>query len=95
MELTVKSRRRAPAFIVVVALACVVYALVSADRIDQAPSRYLFTWVGDEGREDSDFLAVVDLARQGDRYGTIVATAPVGEKGLWPRGDALRNGFSE
>ena len=60
------------------------YAFSSADQTDQAPSRYLFTWVGDEGREDSDFLAVVDLARHGDHYGTIVATAPVGEKGLWP-----------
>ena len=27
---------------------------------------------------------VVDLTPDGDRYGTIVATAPVGEKGLWP-----------
>lgn len=50
----------------------------------QPPARYLFTWVGDEGREDSDFLAVVDLARDGDRYGTVVATTPVGEKALWP-----------
>ena len=76
-------RRRARFFVVVVAL-CAGYAHFSAAQTDQAPSRYLFTWVGDEGREDSDFLAVVDLARQGDRYGTIVATAPVGEKGLWP-----------
>lgn len=79
-----KPRRRARAVAVIVALACIGYALVSADRTGQVPSRYLFTWVGDEGREDSDFLAVVDLARRGDRYGTIVATAPVGEKGLWP-----------
>ena len=78
-----KPRHRVRALVVVVALASVGYAL-SADPTDQAPARYLFTWVGDEGREDSDFLAVVDLARQGDRYGTIVATAPVGEKGLWP-----------
>ena len=79
-----KPRNRAHTFAVVVALACAGYAFSSADQTDQVPSRYLFTWVGDEGREDSDFLAVVDLARQGDRYGTIVATAPVGEKGLWP-----------
>jgi len=54
------------------------------NRSDNAPARYLFTWVGDEDREDSDFLAVIDLKREGDRYGTIVATTPVGEKGLWP-----------
>ena len=46
--------------------------------------RYLFAWTGDEDREEDDFLAVIDLARQGDRYGTIVATTPVGERGLWP-----------
>ena len=51
------TRRRAPALVVVVALACVGCALVFADRTDQGPSRYLFTWVGDEGREDDDFLA--------------------------------------
>ena len=72
------------ALVVVVAIACVGNPPFSAGQTDPAPSRYLFTWVGDEGREDSDFLAVVDLRRQGDRYGTIVATAPVGEKGLWP-----------
>lgn len=50
----------------------------------QSPARYLFAWAGDEDRADSDFLAVIDLKRDGDRYGTIVATTPVGEKGLWP-----------
>jgi hypothetical protein len=70
--------------VVVIALAYGGYAHFSAQQTDQPPSRYLFTWVGDEDREDSDFLAVVDLARHGDRYGTIVATVPVGEKGLWP-----------
>jgi hypothetical protein len=80
----VKRRSRVRVVAFVIALAWVGYALSFADQADEAPSRYLFTWVGDEGREDSDFLAVVDLARQGNRYGTIVATAPVGEKGLWP-----------
>jgi hypothetical protein len=41
--------------------------------------------VGDEDREDSDFLAVIDLARQGDRYVTIVATTPIGQKSLRPQ----------
>ena len=79
-----KPRHRVRSFVVVAALACVGYVPFSAEQTDHAPSRYLFTWVGDEDRLDSDFLAVVDLGRQGDRYGTIVATAPVGEKGLWP-----------
>jgi hypothetical protein len=56
----------------------------AASRHDQHAARYLFSWSGDEDRNDSDFLAVIDLKRDGDRYGTVVATAPVGEKGLWP-----------
>jgi hypothetical protein len=60
--------------------------LLPATRVvsAQSPPRYLFTWTGDEDRADSDFLAVIDLHEEGGRYGTIVATAPVGEKGLWP-----------
>jgi hypothetical protein len=53
-------------------------------KMGQSQPRYLFAWTGDEDRQDSDFLTVIDLARDGDRYGTIVATAPVNEKGLWP-----------
>src|SRR5919112_471041 len=68
----------------VIALAGLAGALATAQQAPDVSPRYLFTWVGDEDRSDSDFLAVVDLDRQGDRYGTIVATTPVGEKGLWP-----------
>ena len=64
-----KRRSLARAFTLVAALALAGVALSSAGQTGQGPSRYLFTWVGDEGREDSDFLAVVDLAPQGDRYG--------------------------
>lgn len=51
---------------------------------ERAPARYLFAWTGDEDRENDDFLAVIDLARDGDRYGTVVATTPSGERGVWP-----------
>lgn len=57
-------------------------------------ARYLFAWTGDEDRRDSDFLAVVDLAREGDRYGNIVATTPVGETGVWPHHTELELGPS-
>jgi len=67
-----------------VALVAAATPFVHAQRALGPPARYLFAWVGDEDRQDSDFLAVVDLAHHGDRYGTIVASAPVGEKGLWP-----------
>jgi len=70
-----------PAF---AAAGCARHAPFSQNHSEQLPARYLFAWAGDEDREDSDFLAVIDLARDGDRYGTIVTTTPIGEKGIWP-----------
>ena len=64
--------------------ACARNAQAPSENARRAQPRYLFAWTGDEDREDSDFLTVIDLARDGDRYGTIVATVPVGERGLWP-----------
>jgi len=75
---------RASALALAAALCCAGGPPSAAGRAGQPPGRYLFSWSGDEDRADSDFLAVVDLKRDGDRYGTVVATAPVGEKGLWP-----------
>jgi hypothetical protein len=68
----------------VAALGCAHHAPPTIGLPDTGPARYLFAWTGDEDRQDSDFLAVIDLAQHGDRYGTIVATTPVGEKGTWP-----------
>jgi hypothetical protein len=78
------SRRILLAVLVTAALSCARHVPASVSDVEHSAARYLFSWAGDEGREDSDFLAVIDLARDGDRYGTIVATTPVGEKGLWP-----------
>jgi hypothetical protein len=72
------------ALVAVAALACARHAPRVVDHSERTPARYLFAWAGDEDRQDSDFLAVVDLAQDGDRYGTIVATTPIGEKGIWP-----------
>jgi hypothetical protein len=63
---------------------CARQVAVTADAPTEPTARYLFAWTGDEDRADEDFLTVVDLKPQGDRYGTVVATMPVGEKGLWP-----------
>ena len=71
-------------FLFITALCCASGLPSAAGRGEQPSARYLFSWTGDEAREDSDFLAVIDLKRDGDRYGTVVATTPVGERGLWP-----------
>ena len=72
------------ALVAVAAFACARHAPPVVEHSERPPARYLFAWAGDEDRLDSDFLAVVDLAPDGDRYGTIVATTPIGEKGIWP-----------
>lgn len=72
------------ALLAVTAVGCARNATPTLDEAARPPARYLFAWAGDDDRQDSDFLAVIDLARHGDRYGTIVATLPVDEKGLWP-----------
>lgn len=73
---------------VAAALACARQVPPALNASEPPPARYLFAWTGDEDRNNRDFLAVIDLARHedrlGDRYGTIVATTPVGEKGTWP-----------
>jgi hypothetical protein len=75
--------RLLPLLVLALAAACAGRSQ-APERIRHAEPRYLFAWTGDEDRQDSDFLTVIDLSRDGDRYGTIVATAPVGERGLWP-----------
>ena len=65
-------------------LACAKHFPPPSDASERPPARYLFTWAGDDDRQDSDFLAVIDLAPDGDRYGTIVASTPIEERGIWP-----------
>lgn len=47
-------------------------------------SRYLFVWVGDADRKQSDFLAVIDTDPNSKKYGGLVATLPVGTAGTVP-----------
>jgi hypothetical protein len=47
-------------------------------------SRYLFVWAGDADKQESDFLAVLDVGRQSPTYAQVVATLPVGAVGTMP-----------
>jgi hypothetical protein len=40
-------------------------------------SRYLFVWAGDSNKQESDFLAVIDVDRRSPTYTEVVATLPV------------------
>ena len=49
-----------------------------------APSPYLFVWVGDADRKQTDFLAVIDVRQGSEHYGEIVKTLPTGVLGTIP-----------
>src|SRR5438105_837659 len=49
--------------------ACGTLSQSPLESVRHSEPRYLFAWTGDEDRQDSDFLAVIDLARHGDRSG--------------------------
>lgn len=49
-----------------------------------ASSRYLFVWAGDADKQESDFLAVVDVDRHSPGYGEVITTLPVGAAGTSP-----------
>jgi hypothetical protein len=47
-------------------------------------SPWMFVWVGDDDRQHDDFLAVFDVRPKAPRYGQLVTTMPLGERGLMP-----------
>ncbi len=47
-------------------------------------SPFLFVWVGDGDKKQSDFLAVVDVQQGSKTYGEILKTLPVGVNGTVP-----------
>ena len=47
-------------------------------------SPYLFVWAGDEARQSSDFLSVIDANPSSPSYGRIVSSVPVGITGSMP-----------
>ena len=86
-------------------LVIAVVALCNHGVLAQSPSvgDHLFVWAGDADRQDSDFLAVLDVRPAPDRYGKVLATVPVDEKSLWPHhtehefgptGTLFANGFA-
>lgn len=51
---------------------------------DAAGSRFLYVWAGDADRQESDFLAVIDVDARSAAYASVVATLPVGATGTRP-----------
>ncbi len=61
------------------------YALCCSISLAQdKASRYLFVWVGDGDRKQSDFLAVINVDAKSKGYGDLITTLPVGAVGTYP-----------
>jgi hypothetical protein len=67
-----------------VAFFVVVLMSVSWGQGRPTESSFLYVWAGDEDRQDTDFLAVLDIRPGPEQYGRVVATVPVGENVLYP-----------
>ena len=59
-------------------------SLALAGCQSRTETSYLMAWAGDSDRQDSDFLAVLDVAPNSNQYGRIIATVPVGERSTTP-----------
>jgi hypothetical protein len=58
----------------------------SADAVESAPaSRFLYVWTSNPAVRHTDFLAVVDVGVGSPAYGTVIATVPVGSRGIVSR----------
>lgn len=83
-------------------LAAVVTACGSPEPSQPGSSDYLYLWTGSADSTQPDFLAVMDLRPDSDRYGDLVATLPVPGLGNGPHhtehempvdGQLFANGF--
>ena len=93
--------RRAAAFVALLCAASLTSCRANATptahaRAGGAPSPYLGVWAGAEDEGDSDFLAVIDADPASPTYAEIVASVPVGIRGMahhsehvMPPGDTL------
>ena len=57
---------------------------LTGSTVPVVASSYLAAWSGDADREDSDFLAIVDVNPDSPNYGRVVASLPVGERSTRP-----------
>ncbi len=53
-------------------------------RSGSAPSPYLFVWVGDADKKQTDFLTVIDVRPDSRHYREIIKTVPTGVLGTIP-----------
>lgn len=64
--------------------ALIVLMHLALGALPVAASSYLAAWTGDADREDSDFLVILDVDPDSRRYGSVVASLPVGERSTRP-----------
>ena len=77
-------RPRVPLLAVLLVGACHSSAAAPAAKPVSAASNFLFLWAADADKQESDFLAVIDVDPRSPTYATVVKTVPVGAKGTRP-----------
>lgn len=69
-------------FVLMVLLLAAVPARAGEEpRAGEAARQYLYLWTAAAGGTGPDFLAVLDVTEEGDRYGRLVTTVPVPGRG--------------
>jgi hypothetical protein len=72
-------------------------------RTAEPPAQYLYLWTASADESQPDFLAVLDITENGERYGRLVTTLPVPGRGNGPHhtehempadGQLFANGFA-
>ncbi|MGH7490304.1 MAG: hypothetical protein ACREMY_32555, partial [bacterium] len=76
--------RRTLLVAVVLATACHSTSSAPVAPAMSGGSRYLFLWAGDADKQESDFLAVVDVNPRSPTYASVISTLPVGVIGSMP-----------
>ncbi|HQR17822.1 MAG TPA: selenium-binding protein SBP56-related protein [Gemmatimonadales bacterium] len=66
------------------ALVMAALATVPAVHAQQVSAPYLYVWAGDGDKQESDFLAVLDVRPGSPTYARVLSTLPVGATGTTP-----------
>ena len=65
-------------------LAVLLLVLVPDAHAQARPAPYLYIWTGDTDRQESDFLAVIDVRPESPTYARVLSTIPVSATGTRP-----------
>lgn len=63
----------------------------SFEKVTPNPEKYLYVWAAPENKNESDFIAVIDIDKYSANYGKIIKTTPIESTGNGPHHIAINN----